>query len=67
MTVLIGIFLINGYFEIQRTRSQLFNILETEALVVIKGLEKNSGNWLAVFFQIVFRRPPERSKVRKMY
>ena len=51
MTVLIGIFLINGYFEIQRTRSQLFNILETEALVVIKGLEKNSGNWLAVFFQ----------------
>ena len=44
MTVLIAILMINGYFEIQRTRSHLFNILETEALLVIKGLEKNSGN-----------------------
>lgn len=47
--VLIGILVINGYFEVQRTRSQLFNILETEALIVIKGLEKNSGNLIAAF------------------
>lgn len=51
MTVLIGILIINGYFEIQRTRSQLFNILETEALLVIKGLEKNSGNLMATLSQ----------------
>lgn len=47
LMVLIGILMINGYFEIQRTRSQLFNILENEALVVIKGLEQNSGNLIA--------------------
>lgn len=51
MTVLIGLLIINGYFEIQRTRSQLFNILETEALLVIKGLEKNSGNLMAALSQ----------------
>lgn len=45
--VLIGLLLINGYFQIQRTRSQLFTILENEALLVIKSLEKNSGNSLA--------------------
>jgi signal transduction histidine kinase len=44
MTVLIAILLINGYFEIQRTRDHLFNLLENEALVVITGVEKNSGN-----------------------
>jgi signal transduction histidine kinase len=49
MIILIGILMINGYFEIQRTRSQLFNILETEALIIIKGLEKNSGTWLTDF------------------
>jgi signal transduction histidine kinase len=43
LTVLFAILLINGYFEIQRTRGQLFTILETEGLLVIKGLEKNSG------------------------
>jgi hypothetical protein len=47
LMVLIGILIVNGYFEIQRTRSQLFNILENEALVVIKGLEQNSGNMIA--------------------
>ena len=47
LMVLIGILIVNGYFEIQRTRSQLFNILENEALVVIKGLEQNSGNLIA--------------------
>ena len=51
MTVLIVILIINGYFEIQRTRSHLFNILESEALLVIKGLEKNSGNLMAVLSQ----------------
>ncbi|MBI5605347.1 MAG: hypothetical protein HY879_18595 [Deltaproteobacteria bacterium] len=51
MTVLIAILIINGYIEIQRTRSQLFNILETEALLVIKGLEKNSGNLMAALTQ----------------
>lgn len=47
LIVLIGILTINGYFELQRTRSHLFNLLESEALLVIKGLEKNSGNLIA--------------------
>jgi signal transduction histidine kinase len=47
MMVLLGILIINGYFEIKRTRSHLFNILETEALLFIKGLEKNSGNLMS--------------------
>jgi signal transduction histidine kinase len=51
MTVLFGVLMINGYFEIQRTRNHLFNILETEALLVIKGLEKNSGNLMNVLSQ----------------
>ena len=50
-TVLFGVLMINGYFEIQRTRNHLFNILETEALLVIKGLEKNSGNLMNVLSQ----------------
>jgi signal transduction histidine kinase len=49
--VLIGILAINGYFELQRTRSHLFNLLESEALLVIKGLEKNSGNLITVLSQ----------------
>ncbi|MBA4394866.1 MAG: hypothetical protein C0407_15045, partial [Desulfobacca sp.] len=49
LMVLIGILIINGYFEIQRTRSQLFSILETEALLVIKGIEKNAGNLIGSF------------------
>ena len=51
MIVLIGILTINGYFELQRTRSHLFNLLESEALLVIKSLEKNSGNLIAVLSQ----------------
>jgi signal transduction histidine kinase len=51
LMVLIGILTINGYFELQRTRSHLFNLLESEALLVIKGLEKNSGNLIAVLSQ----------------
>jgi signal transduction histidine kinase len=51
MTVLFGILMINGYFEIQRTRSHLFNLLESEALLFIKGLEKNSGNLMTVLSQ----------------
>ena len=51
MTVLFGVLMINGYFEIQRTRNHLFNILETEALLVVKGLEKNSGNLMNVLSQ----------------
>jgi signal transduction histidine kinase len=51
MTVLFVVLMINGYFEIQRTRNHLFNILETEALLVIKGLEKNSGNLMNVLSQ----------------
>ena len=66
MTVLFGILIINGYFEIQRTRSHLFNILETEALLFIKGLEKNSGNLMAILAR---DHPPCRAlvslKVRK--
>jgi signal transduction histidine kinase len=48
ITVLITILLINSSFEIQRTRSQLFNILESEGLLIIKGLEKNSANLISV-------------------
>ena len=55
LMVLIAILIVNGIFEVRRTRSQLYNILETEALVVIKGLEKNSGNLLAILSQ---DRPP---------
>lgn len=47
MAVLIAILIINSYFEIQRTRSQLFNILETEGLLVIKGLENNTANLMS--------------------
>jgi signal transduction histidine kinase len=45
--VLIAILLINSTFEIKRTRSQLFNILESEGLLIIKGLEKNSANMIS--------------------
>jgi signal transduction histidine kinase len=48
LMVLIAVLAVNGIFEIQRTRNQLFHILETEALVVIKGLEKNTGNIFAL-------------------
>jgi signal transduction histidine kinase len=51
ITVLIGILIANGTFEIQRTRSQLFNLLETEGLLVIKGLEKNSGPFINALTQ----------------
>jgi signal transduction histidine kinase len=51
LMVLIAILTINGYFELQRTRSHLFNILESDALLVIKGLEKNSGNLISVLSQ----------------
>jgi signal transduction histidine kinase len=49
LLVLIALLIINGYFEIQRTRSRLFKILETEGLLVIKGIEKNSGNLIGAF------------------
>ncbi|MEW6185433.1 MAG: ATP-binding protein [Thermodesulfobacteriota bacterium] len=48
LTVLIAILVVNGFFEIQRTRNQLFHILENEALLVVKGLEKNTGNIFAL-------------------
>ena len=42
LAVLILLLLINGYFEIQRTRAQLFNLLETEGQLLIRGIETNA-------------------------
>ena len=47
LSVLILIVLVNGYVEIQRTRSQLFRVLETEGRIIIKGIETNSANLIA--------------------
>jgi len=49
LLVLMALLILNGYIEIQRTRSRLFRILETEALLVIKGIEKNAGNLIGAF------------------
>ncbi len=47
LSVLILIVLVNGYVEIQRTRSQLFRVLETEGRIIIKGIETNSANLMS--------------------
>jgi signal transduction histidine kinase len=49
LAVLILLFLINGYLEMQRTRDQLFNLLETEGQLLIQGIETNSANLLNRF------------------
>jgi len=47
LSVLILIVLVNGYVEIQRTRSQLFRVLETEGRIIIRGIETNSANLIS--------------------
>ena len=47
LSVLILIVLVNGYIEIQRTRSQLFRVLETEGRIIIRGIETNSANLIS--------------------
>ena len=51
LAVLILLLLVNGYFEIQRTREQLFRLLETEGQLLIQGIETNSGNLINRFLQ----------------
>ena len=59
LAVLILLLLLNGYFEIQRTRTQLFNLLETEGQLLIRGMETNATN-LIKRFQDAGRRLPAR-------
>ena len=49
LAVLIILLLVNGYVEVQRTRKQLFNLLETEGQLLIRGIETQSGNLLNRF------------------
>jgi signal transduction histidine kinase len=51
LAVLILLLLINGYFEIQRTRAQLFNLLETEGQLLIRGIETNAANLIQRFLE----------------
>ncbi len=49
LAVLILLLLINGYFEIQRTRAQLFDLLETEGQLLIRGIDTNATNLIKRF------------------
>jgi signal transduction histidine kinase len=49
LAVLLLLLLINGYLEIQRTRAQLFSLLETEGQLLIQGIETNSANLINRF------------------
>jgi signal transduction histidine kinase len=55
--ILLLLLLINGYFEIQRTRAQLFNLLETEGLLLIRGIETNATNLIKRFLDAGRRLP----------
>ena len=57
LAVLILLLLINGYFEIQRTRAQLFNLLETEGQLLIRGMETNATNLIQRFLDAGRRLP----------
>ncbi|HSO72389.1 MAG TPA: hypothetical protein VLR91_07065, partial [Thermodesulfobacteriota bacterium] len=57
LAVLILLLLINGYFEIQRTRTQLFNLLETEGQLLIRGIETNATNLIKRFLDAGRRAP----------
>jgi signal transduction histidine kinase len=57
LAVLIILLLINGYFEIQRTRAQLFNLLETEGQLLIRGIETNATNLIKRFLDAGRRAP----------
>ena len=57
LAVLLLLLLINGYFEIQRTRAQLFNLLETEGQLLIQGIETNAANLFNRFLDAGSRPP----------
>ena len=57
LAVLILLLLINGYFEMQRTRAQLFNLLETEGQLLIRGIETNATNLIKRFLDAGRRSP----------
>jgi signal transduction histidine kinase len=57
LAVLVLLLLINGYFEIQRTRAQLFNLLETEGRLLIRGIETNATNLIKRFLEAGRRSP----------
>ncbi len=57
LAVLILLLLINGYFEIQRTRAQLFNLLETEGQLLVRGIETNATNLIKSFLETGRRSP----------
>ncbi len=57
LAVLILLLFINGYFEIQRTRTQLFNLLETEGQLLIRGIETNATNLIKRFLDAGRRSP----------
>ncbi|MBI5585849.1 MAG: hypothetical protein HY892_18715, partial [Deltaproteobacteria bacterium] len=42
LAVLLVILLINGYLEVQRTRRQLFNLLENEGQLLVRSLGADS-------------------------
>jgi len=58
LAVLLLLLLINGYFEIQRTRAQLFNLLETEGQLLLRGIETNATNLIKRFLDTGRRSPP---------
>ena len=57
LAVLILLLFVNGYFEIQRTRAQLFNLLETEGQLLIQGMETNATNLIKRFLDAGRRSP----------
>jgi signal transduction histidine kinase len=57
LAVLLLLLFINGYFEIQRTRTQLFNLLETEGQLLLRGIETNATNLIKRFLDAGRRSP----------
>ncbi len=52
LAVLLVILLINGYLEVQRTRRQLFNLLETEGQLLLRNAGAGSANLLERFLTV---------------
>jgi signal transduction histidine kinase len=52
LAVLLIILLVNGYLEVQRTRRQLFNLLETEGHLLIRNIGADAANLLERFLAI---------------
>jgi signal transduction histidine kinase len=57
LAVLLLLLLVNGYFEIQRTRAQLFDLLETEGQLLIRGIETNAANLIKRFLDVGRQSP----------